>query len=428
MVIKHFLFSLIFLVSSFTAFSQIANLSYFLEKAKESTPTLLENQNLIKIGELQNSIIVAQNQAFQVNATSEILIAPFFNNGGRAIDLTSTPNSNAFGYDINVTNGGLYSGQLNVFKKLFNKNQTDNLIFQNNIQNKTIALSSDQISHNLDKNITDAYIMTYLLQLQQDFTLGFLKDMEKKLQVLELLVKRSILMESDYLILQSDIEGKKLELLIIQNSLQLSINQLCGICNIPVGSINQLEVPVLVSDSTSQSGFFFERKFENDSIQLVANQRVFENQYKPTIITYANTGLNAVEIANINRKFGVSAGIRLTVPIYDGQQRKYITQQNMLRGESLRYYRANADLQMENNLKTITQQMDAQENTIALFDNQLKKQESILEIYKGKLVQGQVSIIDYLNVIQNYKINSFTKLQMQANYWLLRSQYNYVNW
>jgi outer membrane protein TolC len=68
------------------------------------------------------------------------------------------------------------------------------------------------------------------------------------------------------------------------------------------------------------------------------------------------------------------------------------------------------------------------EENIQAIEEQLQKQRNVLEIYKGKLVQGQVSIVDYLNVIQTFKLNVQTKLQMQTNRWLLQSQYNFINW
>ena len=83
---------------------------------------------------------------------------------------------------------------------------------------------------------------------------------------------------------------------------------------------------------------------------------------------------------------------------------------------------------MENNLESIKTQMTALEKNKALLQKQLQKQKNVLEIYKGKLLQGQVSIVDYLNVIQNYKQNVYTQLQIQTNMWLLQSQYNFINW
>lgn len=405
----------------------MVSLDYFLNQAEVNTPTLKENRNLLKIGELQNAIIQAQNKAFQVNVTSDVLVAPFFNSNGKAIDVTTTPSANAIGYDVSITNGGLYSAQINVMKNLFNQAITDRLLFQNKLQNNSILLTSEELKHNLTKTITDAYIVAYQLQLQESFTKDILKDLENRLQVVELMVKRAVLMESDYLLLQLDIDSKKLELQQIQNSLKVAINQLYILSSVPVGNTESLDVPTITA-ITNPNSLFYQKKFENDSLQLLANQNVFESRYKPQVSAYANTGLNASEIPNIYRKIGASAGIRLTIPIYDGNQRKYNAQQSLLKEESLEFYKENSKIQMENNLESIRQQISQNEITLLLLEKQLKKQENILEIYKGKLVQGQVSIVDYLTVIQNYKLNVYTKLQMQTNRWLLLSQYNYINW
>jgi len=403
------------------------SLNYFLQQAKLNAPILGENANLLKIGEIQKSIIIAQNTSLQVNATSEVLVAPYFNNNGKIIDITTSPSSSAFGYDAGITNGGLYSAQINVTKNLFNQAATYNLLFQNKILNKTILLTSEEITHTIVKNITDAYILAYQLQLQEEFTKEILKDLEKRLQVVKLLVKHAVLMESDYLLLQLDIEGKKLELQQIQNNLTIAINQLYSLSGTLIGVIEKLEAPNFVN-ATNPLHFFYQKKFKNDSLQIVANQRVFENQYKPQVTAYANTGLNAIESPNIYRKFGASIGLRLTIPIYDGKQRKYNVQQSVLKVENLKFYKGNAKVQLNNNLQTIEQQIQALDKNMMLLDKQLEKQQYILEIYKGKLVEGQISIVDYLNVLQNYKLNAYTKLQMQTNNWLLKSQYNFINW
>jgi len=418
---------LIVLIANQTIAQNNTGLDYFIDQAKKNAPVLRGNVNLHKIGELQNNIIKAQNNAFQVNATSEVLIAPFFNSNGKVIDVTTSPSANAYGYDVGITNGGLYSAQLNVTRNLFNQAVTDNLLFQNKIQNNSIILSSEELTHNLVKNITDAYLIAFQLQLQEDFSKEVLNDLTKRLQVVELLVKRAVLMESDYLLLQLDIENKQLELQQIQNSLKVAISQLYSLCGLPLGTVESLDAPNILKIERSDV-FFYQKKFVNDSLQIVANQRVFENQYKPQLTAYANTGLNAVEIPNVYRKFGASTGLRLTIPIYDGKQRKYNAQQSVLKEESVEFYKENSRIQTENNLQSISQQMKALETSMQILESQLKKQLNILEIYKGKLVQGQVSIVDYLNVIQNYKLYEYTKLQMQTNHWLLQSQYNYTNW
>lgn len=417
----------LFLISLKISAQEIKGLDFYLDQAKNNTPALLENRNLQQIGELQNNLIIAQNRAFQINATSEILVAPYFDNNGKPIDITTTPSPNAFGYDVGVTNGGLYSAQLNVTKNLFNQAVVDNLLFQNKIKNEAILLSSEEIAHNLLKNITDLYITTYQLQLQEEFTKEILSDLENRLQVVELLVKRAVLMESDYLLLQLDIENKKLELKQIQNNFKTSIDQLYILSAIPRESVSRIGQPDISAIDTPVE-FYYNKKFQNDSLQVAADQQVFNNQYKPQVSVYANTGLNAVELQNIEHRIGASAGLRLTIPIYDGKQRKYNELQNNFKKESLEYYRENSKIQMENKIESIKRQVVDLDENIQLLDEQLQKQKNILEIYKGKLVQGQVSIVDYLNVIQNYKQNVYARLQMQTNHWLLQSQYNFINW
>ncbi|WP_034920778.1 TolC family protein [Gillisia sp. CAL575] len=417
----------VLIIHAFVSAQETHNLDFFIEQAKKTSPSLLENRNLEAVGDLQNKLIIAQNNSFQVNSTSEILIAPYFNNNGRAIAITTNPSSNAYGYDIGITNGGLYSSQINITKNLFNQSVLKNLLFQNKISNSALSLSSEEFSHNLIKNISDAYIIAYQLQLQENFNRELLGDLDTRLKVVELLVKKGILMESDYLLLQLDIEGKKLELQQLKSDFNTAINQLYTLSGIPAEDIDQLIFPNL-EQIKSPLKKFYEQRFQNDSLQLAADRAIFENHYKPQVSVYTNAGVNAVEFNNIEHKIGTSAGLRLTIPIYDGNQRKLNAMQSRLRQDNLNFYKQNSEVQFSNNLKNIEQQLEALENNRTLLEIQLNKQLNILEIYKGKLVQGQISIVDYLNVIQNYKQNVYAKLQMQTNKWLLKSQYNYINW
>lgn len=427
MLLKKYLVFIFLLLSIVSANSQDKNLDYFLSKAQENAVALKENNNLFKIGEIQNSIITSQNNGFKVDASSDLLLAPFFDSNGKAIDITTNPSANAYGYDVGITNGGLYSAQVNVTKSLFNKAATDNLLFENKLKNNAISLSSQDISHTLKKNVIDAYILAYQYQLQEKFTKELKTDLEKRLEVIGLLVKRGVLMESDYLLMKLDIDSKNLELQQIQANLNNANTQLYNLCGMTVEPYQNLEIPLL-QPTKKQDTFFFEKKYKNDSLQIIASKNVFENQYKPKITLYGNSGLNAVEASNIQHNFGLSAGARLIIPIYDGKQKKYNALQSELKQENLDFYKENNKIQRQNNLKNLEDQITSLKETMKLNDAQIKQQERILEIYKGKLVQGQVSVIDYLNLLQNYKITSYTKLQIQTNLWLLYNTYNYLNW
>ncbi len=421
------IFTIIGMLSISMIFAQRHDLPYFLNQAENNSVTIKESATLARIGELQSQIIKAQNTGFLISATSEILIAPFFDSNGKAIEITTNPSANAYGYDVGITNVGLYSAQINITKNLFNRSATENLLLQNQFLNNTLVLNAEDFKNNLIKNITDFYIVIYQLQLQEEFIKKTIADFENRLKVVEVMVKKGVLMQSDYLLLQLDIENKNIELQQVKNSLKTSITTLQTLSGLPNESNVIVEIPtinkLIINDIP-----FYEKKFENDSLQIMANQKVFENQYKPQISFYGNAGINAVEINDMYRKIGASAGVRLSIPIYDGHQRNVMATQNKLRTENLIVYKENSRLQRQNKLEELNRQIAENEIAMQLLEKQQKKYEQILDVYKGKLVQGQISIVDYLNLMQNYKMGVYTKLQTQTNHWLLQSQQNYLQW
>lgn len=402
-------------------------LRYFVENGIQHAPTLIEGRNLLKIGDLQDERILAENNAWHLNATSEVMVSPYFNNDGRAIAITTNPDPEAIGYDVGITNGGLYAAQLNLTKNLLNQSSVNNLLFQNRVDKESQSLNTEEMRHLLVKQITDAYILVYQFQLEEAFISETIKDLETRKSIVDILVKRGILPESDYLLIEVDLESRKLELEQIRNNyntLYIHLGNLSGINVPPFTAVSKPDLRLQQQKDT----FFFEKRYTLDSLKIAAEQRVFENQYKPQLMAYGNTGLNAVEIPDMERKFGMSAGVRLTIPIYDGNQRNYAALQNDLKYENLLTYRKNNELQLENNLKGLELQISHIRTSLEQLESQLGHQETLIELYKGMLVQGQVSIINYLSVIQNYRQMTFTKFQAQTNLWLLYNQLNFTNW
>lgn len=415
-------------LSCIRAIGQEIPLNYYLERALDNNPALKENSNLKEIANLQEKISLAQENAFKIDITSELGVYPYISNNGRLVSISTNPSAGAFGYDVGITNGGLYSLQLNVTRNIFNQGILDNLRLKQKIERQSIALSSEEIKHNLIKNITDNYIVAYQYQLQIDLLKRLLADLDIRLKVVELLVKKGILSESDYMLLQLDINTRKLELSQVSTKYGDALAQLDNLAGIPLDSTQfQLRDPAIELSDTPQS-YFYQRKFNNDSLMVVTDQLVYENKYKPRIETYANTGLNAVELPNIYHKIGIGAGIRLAIPVFDGKQREKTAMQSELLRKNLLYHRQAADVQKQNSLIAIQKQLSDLTKNIADLKMQLEEQQKIIVIYKSKLVQGQASIIDYLNVLQNYKMNEYALLQMKTNAQLLKNQFNYLNW
>lgn len=421
------LFLFLIFIGLSAAHAQDISLGYFLDAAQQTNDSLYSSLNLQKIGQLQQQMILAQNRAPQVDALANVVFAPYFNNNGKVIDITANPSPNAFGYDSGITNGGLYAAQFKVTQQLFNQAITNNLLFQNKAQNQGLALTYAEVYHNLKNNITRVFVTAFGYQLQKGLNETLVADLEKRLKVIEVLVKNGILLQSDYLLVQVNLDQTKIQLQQVRNNLRESIRQLYSISAAPLDQNTILSFPGLAI-MPKKEGFFFEKRFVNDSLQIMANREVFNNKYKPKISAFVDGGLNAVRISNIYHKIGASAGLQFTLPIYDGHQRRINAQQSALRQETLLNSRKNREITKENNIRSLLDQISAQGENLDLMEQQLKKQDILMELYKEKLVRGQVSVVDYLNVIQNYKMQENARIQMQTNLWLLQNQYNYINW
>lgn len=403
-------------------------IEYFVVQSKMNSPLLVENSNTEKIIQLQSKLIDIQNKSAKVNFTSELYLSPYFNNNGNFISVTNMPTSSAVGYDVNVSNGALYSAQLSVSKNLLNARIVENLHFQNSLQSNSNELNREFINHNLEKIVADNYVLAFQIQSQKEFLDKEIIEINKRIKLVELLAQKGVLQESDYLLVQLDLKSKTTELQQVESTLLSAINQLYSLCNLEYTDSTILLLEPNLSMSKQSDSLFMDKKYTNDSLQIEANTLVFTNQYRPQLNVYANTGLNSTNISNFYRHFGVSGGVRLTIPIYDGGQKNNFIQQQLISQENLIAFQESNEIQLNNSLKNLQDQISNIQKNIAALEEQLITQSKILDVYKIKLANGQVSIIDFLNVSRDYRQTQFLKIQSQTNLWLVYNQFNFTNW
>ena len=82
----------------------------------------------------------------------------------------------------------------------------------------------------------------------------------------------------------------------------------------------------------------------------------------------------------------------------------------------------------QNNIRNAKQQIVQWQQTIDLLDQQIKKQELLLDILKDKVIKGQVTVMDYINALQDYIVTEKTRALAETNVLLYNNQYNYYNW
>ena len=407
-------------------FAQQKNIEYFVGAGLKTNPSLLENTNLQQSFNLQKEIIAAQNKKPLINFTADYLFAPFFFDNGKPISITANPSPKAFGYDAGITNGGLYAAQFNIAIPVFNTSIMNNLYSQNKIQADVSAYSRKQTIYDVTKLIIDQYIISYTLQQQGFYLKKIIDQLESRKPLVAALVKQGLLQQNDYLLLDIQILTNKNDLKQQEFALNNGLALLKNLSLISDTTNYILEKPS-IQMSTDPAEYYYIQKFKLDSLNIIAQQNVFENKYKTQVSVMGSTGINATEFIKIPYNIGLSAGVRVTVPIRDGNQRKLNRKQNAILIDNQKIYRDNAALLLKNNLRNAKQQIEQWRQTISMVKEPIEKQELLLDIIKDKVIKGQVTVMDYINALQEYAVLQKNKAIAETNLLLYINQYNYYN-
>ena len=407
-------------------FGQQKNIEYFVGEGLKTNPSLLENTNLQQSFELQKQIIAAQNKKPLISFTADYLFAPFFFDNGKPISITGNPSSKAFGYDAGITNGGLYAAQFNIAIPLFNTSIINNLYSQNKAQADVSVYTRKQTVYDVTKSIIDQYIISYTFQQQGFYLKKIIDQLESRKPLVAALVKQGLLQQNDFLLLDIQILTNKNDLKQQEFAFNNGLALLKNLSLISDSANYILEKPS-IQINQNPSEFYYVQKFKLDSLNIVAQQNVFENKYKTQVSIMGSTGINATEIANIPHNIGLSAGIHVGVPIRDGNQRKLYRKQNQILINNQKIYRDNTALLLKNNLRNAKQQIVQWQQTISMAIEPIEKQELLLDIIKDKVIKGQVTVMDYINALQEYALLQKNKAIAETNLLLYINLYNYYN-
>jgi len=241
------------------------------------------------------------------------------------------------------------------------------------------------------------------------------------------LIKQGLLQQNDYLLLDIQQTTSRNDLLQLQFAYNNGIGLLKNMSAISDSTIFNLEEPV-INMQPVPAEYYYAEKFRLDSLNLIAQQNVFNIKYKTQVSALASSGINAIDITNLSRNVGLSAGLHLAIPIYDGKQKQSNERQNAVLLANLQAYRNNAALLQQNNIRNVKQQIIQWQQTIELLGQQIKKQELLLDMIKDKVIKGNVTVMEYINAVQNYIVSQKDRALAYTNLLLYTNQYNYFNW
>ena len=391
--------------------AQVKNLQYYIDQALANSPLLNDYRNQVYINRLDSQRIRATYRP-QVTGTSNNSYAPVIN---------------GFGYDGAITNGGQVSALVGVNQSLVSNPYLRAQFETLRLQNQGIENSARVSEQDLTRTITSQYITAYGDQQQLAFAKEVNELLKKEEDLLKRLTKANVYRQTDYLTFL--VTRQQQELSVKQLSLQLqndfaNLNYLGGIIDTARDSIATPEVTVKPLPEMNQSVFF--RKFTIDSLTIGNSRALVAFNYKPRLNLFADGGYNSTLTYQPYRNFGTSFGVSLTVPIYDGGQRKIQYSKLNIAENTRRGYRDFFISQYRQQLRQLTQQLNGTADLIDAITNQIKYAEGLINVNIKLLETGDAKIADLVIAVNNYLTaknlltqNTTSRLQIitQINYW-----------
>ena len=212
-----------------------------------------------------------------------------------------------------------------------------------------------------------------------------------------------------------------------QQQYRSSLYQLYALCGIEDTVVVEIDSVVLTMNEKLVNSNFIQ-KYRLDSLMTNSQQRLFEVKYQPQVSLFVNTGVNAVELSNIQRKFGMSAGLSFSLPLYDGRQKNLTRQQSQVNQNTISEYRRYAQQNITMQRNDLVSRIHVLQQNVRALTAQISDYQKLVQLSEKQLQQGNVSMIDHLTLLQNFVDIRKNKIETEINCQLEINNYNYWNW
>ncbi len=386
-------------------------MEYFINQSIQNDPKFSEIENLILSNRIDSQLVVAANK-FQFTGNGNAYYAPVIK---------------GYGYDAAITNGQQVSALVALNKQIYNKR---NLSLQfKNLQLKTDSLNNSTLLYRQDlkKAIISQYIQTYSDQLQLNFNDQLVELLSKEERILKILTEKNIYKQADYLSFLVTLQQQQLnrsQLFVQYKNNYATLNYLAGIMDTTTQTLLEPALKMLVFNQVTPSPFL--RNFQIDSLRLKNDRLAAEIQYRPKVNLFADAGYQSTLMITPLKNFGYNVGLNLTIPIYDGNQKRLQISKLDIQERTRLNQRDYFFRQYQQQIMLLQQQLHELENLADPINKQITYLETLINV-NGKLLEtGDIRMTDYILALNNYITaknllvqNQIAKYQViqQLNYW-----------
>lgn len=389
---------------------EVRDLDFFLKQGLSTSPLLKDARNQ-QLSNRIDSMRLRAGYLPQVTASSTGLYAPLVH---------------GYGYDQTLTNGQALEALLTVNYTIVSKARMKNQLQAVKLQSDSLSFAASWSELDLNKTITDQYLTAFASQQQMEFNQQVYELLKQEEVILKKLTRANTYKQTEYLTFLVAFQQQQLQwkqaVLQFKNDYSM-LNYLTGIRDT---IILQLKPPVIESRQETNRDFFTQR-FKLDSLKQENSRTGVSLDYQPRASIYANGGYNSSFVLQPYKNFGTSIGFTLSIPIYDGHQKKMQFSKISIQQQTTAAYKDFFIRQHEQQISLLNTQLKGTRELYLQINEQIRFTRSLIEADSRLMHTGDVRIADYIIAINNYLAAQNLSRQTNTNRLKLINQLNYWN-
>jgi outer membrane protein TolC len=279
----------------------------------------------------------------------------------------------------------------------------------------------------LERTITDQYIMAYGDQVTMDYSKELFDLLKKEEDILKKLAQQSVIKQTEFLAF--DITMQQQELTYLQAQIQyntdfLTLNYLAGIVDTVITRLSEPRLEDSLPRDIYTSVFY--QRFVTDSLRILNEKKIIDYSYKPSVAAFGDAGLNTSLQNTPYKNIGFSVGVNIRMPIYDAHQKRFkyqkldIEENSRLTNKNFfikQYTQQTAQLYRQ--LREINSLFDKIRQQVEYTRTLIIAYEKLLETSDVKIIDLVAAITSYMNAQNLLRQNLVSRLKIlnQINYW-----------
>lgn len=410
-LIRSFLFLMLFF-SCLKLNAQSNTLSYFLATAQSNSP-LLNDYN--------NQVISNKIDSLKLKATYGFIVTGEGTAG-------YSPNIKGWGYDNALTNGQSLFAGVRVAKEFISRNNLNTRLAGINASIAQVLAQKNISLQTLNKQITDQYIATYASQQQYNLSQEIIHLLNQEDVVLKKLTQSAVFKQTDYLTFKVTLQQNELTLEQQKADWQNNYSLLKYLSGIVDNTFEPVEKPSFTEtlNPTSFDESMYAKAFQADSLKLKNDAKIIQYDYKPKITAFSDSGYQSSFALTPYKNFGLSVGVGVTIPIYDGHQKKMLLQQNQLSLQTRQKYLEQTQRQYQQQILQVNNQMEQYDKMINTVNQQIIYAKTLVEANAKQLPTGDVRMVDFILSINNLLSLKGNIIQYNTILFNLKNQLQYL--